>query len=118
MKTLGITWKRSLIVPVLAIMLAGLQGCATTSHNSMPKPEKLVELGIVEADANLEQLKRGRVAAIMDCRGCHRQYWPQEFEAKRWPRLSEQMGKLTAMDDDEIEDLKAYFIAASKTVEQ
>lgn len=100
----------------LVAVAALLAGCATTNY-SMPTPERLVELNIVESDADLAALDRGRVMAIMDCRDCHRQYWPQEYSAKRWPRLARNMGKLSNMDDNEIDDLTAYLVAASKTVE-
>lgn len=106
------------VVAVLAAAAAAsvLQGCASTPR-SMPTPAKLVELGIVTPDADLESLKRGRTIAIMDCRQCHRQYWPQEYSAKRWPRLSRNMGRLAAMDRDAINDLMDYMIAASRTAE-
>ena len=76
-----------------------------------------MELGIVDANADLASLNRGRVSAIMDCRECHRQYWPQEFTAKRWPDLADEMGEEAFLRDDEIDELIAYLVAASKTLE-
>jgi len=100
---------------IVTLLLAGfLSGCAT-SNWSMPTAERLVELGIVEANADLDSLKRGRLTAIMDCRDCHRQYWPQEFSAKRWPRLSHNMGRLASMNDETISSLEFYMVEASKT---
>ncbi len=93
-----------------------LQSCATTTR-SMPTAERLVDLGIVEADSNLEALNRGRAIAIVDCRGCHRQYWPQEFTSNRWPRLTRKMGHLASLRRSEIGDLRSYMVKASKTVE-
>lgn len=100
----------------VSVLVASVQSCVSTSR-SMPMPTRLVELGIVDSDADLESLKRGRTLAMMDCRKCHRQYWPQEFKSKRWPRLSRNMGRLAAMRQDEIDDLMEYMVAASKTIE-
>ena len=107
---------RMTTVLVLGLMAAVLQGCATTG-NSMPTAEKLVEMGIVNANADLASLDRGRIVAMMDCRECHRVYWPQEYSHKRWPRIAKNMGHLMSMDDQEIKDLTDYLVAASKTPE-
>ncbi len=102
---------------VLLCLVSGLvQGCVSTSW-SMPTAARLVELGQVAPDADLESLERGRVLAIMDCRECHRQYWPQEFDAKRWPRLSRNMGKKAAMTRAQIQDISLYMVAASASRE-
>ncbi len=93
-----------------------LQSCATTTR-SMPTAERLVDLGIVEPDSNLKALNRGRAIAIVDCRKCHRQYWPQEFGANRWPQLTRKMGALASLRRKEIGDLRSYMVEASKTVE-
>ena len=106
----------AMTVFAMSVCAASLQSCASTGH-SMPTPAKLIELGIVDAGADVESLKRGRTLAIMDCRACHRQYWPQEFRTKRWARLSENMGRLAALRNDQIDDLMQYMIAASKTTE-
>lgn len=92
----------------------GLQACVTTTW-SMPTASRLVELGIVEGEADLDALDRGRVSAIIDCRECHRQYWPQEVNAKRWPALGREMGQRASMTEKEIEDLIAYMAHASQT---
>lgn len=83
----------------------------------MPTAERLVDLGIVEAGSNLDALNRGRAIAIVDCRDCHRQYWPQEFRSNRWPRLTRKMGHLASLRQTEIVDLRSYMVEASKTVE-
>lgn len=83
----------------------------------MPTAERLVDLGIVEADFDLKSLNRGRAIAIVDCRECHRQYWPQEFGSNRWPRLTRKMGHLASLRRGEIRDLRSYMVKASKTVE-
>ena len=107
---------KTMAILAMSSLAAILQNCATTSW-SMPTAERLVELGIVGPDANLESLNRGRVMAIMDCRECHRQYWPQEFTPKRWPRLTHNMGRLASMRTEQIDDLRSYMVEASKTVE-
>ena len=107
---------RAAAIVAVSVLAASVQSCVSSSR-SMPMPTRLVELGIVDADADLESLKRGRTLAMMDCRECHRQYWPQEFKSKRWPRLSRNMGRLAAMRQDEIDDLIEYMVAASKTIE-
>ena len=107
---------KTMAVLAVSSLAAMLQNCATTSW-SMPTAERLVELGIVEPDADLKSPNRGRVMAIMDCRECHRQYWPQEFTPKRWPRLAHNMGRLASMRKDQIDDLRSYMVEASKTVE-
>lgn len=116
MKTDRAYFLKIIAILVTSISAAVLQNCATTTW-SMPTAERLVDLGIVEPDADLESLNRGRAIAIMDCRDCHRQYWPQEFTPKRWPRLTHNMGRLASMRNDQIDDLRFYMIEASKTVE-
>lgn len=127
-KRLQVNWRRTdmktgrnYFLKTIAILAMGtlaavLQSCTTTTR-SMPTAERLVALGIVEADANLEALNRGRAIAIVDCRECHRQYWPQEFRSNRWPRLTRKMGDRASLRRDEIRDLRSYMIEASKTVE-
>ncbi len=107
---------KAIAILATSTLAAILQSCATTTR-SMPTAERLVALGIVEADSNLEALNRGRAIAIVDCRECHRQYWPQEFGSKRWPRLTREMGDRASLRRDEIRDLRSYMIKASKTVE-
>lgn len=116
MKTSRHYFFKTITVLAISSLAATLQNCATTTW-SMPTAERLVELGIVEPDADLKSLNRGRATAIMDCRDCHRQYWPQEFAPKRWPRLTHNMGRLASMRKEQIDDLRFYMIEASKTVE-
>ena len=116
MKTSRHYFFKTITVLAISSLAATLQNCATTTW-SMPTAERLVALGIVEPDADLDSLNRGRVMAIMDCRECHRQYWPQEFAPKRWPRLAHNMGRLASMRTEQIDDLRSYMVEASKTVE-
>ncbi|MCH7908049.1 MAG: hypothetical protein IIB38_00340 [Candidatus Hydrogenedentes bacterium] len=116
MKTSRHYFLNTMAVLAMSSLAAMLQNCATTSW-SMPTAERLVALGIVEPDTDLKSLNRGRAAAIMDCRECHRQYWPQEFTSKRWPRLAHNMGRLASMRNEQIDDLRSYMVEASKTVE-
>lgn len=107
---------KTIVILATCTLATVLQSCATTTR-SMPTAERLVDLGIVEPDSNLKSLNRGRAIAIMDCRECHRQFWPQEFASNRWPRLTREMGHRASLKRDQIDDLRFYMVEASKTVE-
>lgn len=98
----------------LGAMAAVLPGCVTGAW-SMPSAARLVELGIVTPDADLAALDRGRAMAIVDCRDCHRQYWPQQYETREWSHLAIDMGRRASMNEKQIGELRRYLIAASKT---
>lgn len=115
-KTGGNYFLKTIVILATCTLATVLQSCATTTR-SMPTAERLVDLGIVEPDSNLKSLNRGRAIAIVDCRECHRQFWPQEFASNQWPRLTRRMGDRASLRRDQIDDLRYYMVEAGKTVE-
>lgn len=114
MKAHRMTYRHVAAVAVLALSGSIAVGCLTTQR-SMPTAKQLVDMGIVEADADLERLHEGRALAMTACLECHRTYFPQEYHPARWPFLAEEMGELSNLDSDQIRALRAYMVAASKT---
>lgn len=104
------------IAAIAALLVAGsvIAGCLTT-QNTMPTARQLVDMGLVESDANLDTLHEGRALAMTACLECHRTYFPQEYHPARWPFLAQEMGEVSHLNPEQIRALRAYMVAASKT---
>lgn len=114
MNTHRLTCRHAAAFAVLAVAGSLVAGCLTTGR-SMPTARQLVDGGIVEAQADLDTLHRGRALAMTACIECHRQYFPQEYHPNRWPFLAQEMGEMSNLRPDQIRALRAYMVAASKT---
>ena len=114
MNTHRMTVQHFAAVAALFVAASVIAGCLTT-QNAMPTAQQLVDMGLVDADADVQALHKGRALAMTACIECHRTYFPQEYHPARWPHLAEEMGEMSNLRPDQIRALRAYMVAASKT---
>lgn len=90
------------------------ESCKTANQVWMPTHEQLIASSDVVQQSDAESLRRGRILAVTECASCHRQYWPSEYSSQKWPSILQKMGKRASLDQNQINDLIQYHVAASR----
>jgi hypothetical protein len=109
----GGSWRAALAAAAL-LAATGLACCAGRGY-AFPTADVVAPAG--SDDLAREQLRRGRVIAITGCTGCHRALAPGQYPPARWPGIVRDMGARAGLSSDDVRDLAAYFVAASRAVE-
>lgn len=65
----------------------------------------------------LRALAYGRRLYIDRCSGCHALYPPAAYEARKWPRIINEMHLNTGLGEDQIRDITRYLVALAAAQE-
>ena len=106
------------ILAVVGEAVLAATGCQIQRRLFMPTSGQLVDLHLVTAEEDLDALERGRAIAVIDCSGCHRQYWPAEYTPGEWKRIIRVMSRRASLSREESADVGAYFRAVSSAALQ
>jgi len=99
---------------MVAVAIAVTPCCFTAGSEAFPPVEGLVARGSELGASEQALLERGRVLAITECHACHRLYRPREYAPPEWRAIARRMGARSGLDRQQVRELEAYLVLASR----